>query len=94
MFYVATGSFATSLWLYYAFFQFERSRTFPPGEKCDTPTVVAAFPEPVFPPVPRSRVARGYNLKRYTPMIRGGHFAALENPQALLADIQAFAREF
>ncbi len=94
MFYVASGSFATSLWLYYAYFQFEHSRAFPPGEHCDTPTAVAAFPEPVFPPTPRSRVARGYNLKRYTPMARGGHFAALENPQALLADIQAFVREF
>ncbi len=94
MFYVATGSFATSLWLYYAYFRLEHSRTFPPGERCDTPTAVAEFPEPAFPLVPRSRIERGYNLKRHTVIARGGHFAALENPQALLADIRAFAREF
>jgi microsomal epoxide hydrolase len=93
MFYIATGSFATSLWLYYAFFQFERSRTFPPGERCETPTAIAEFPEPAFPPPPRARVEQGYNVRRYTVMPHGGHFAALENPQALLADIRAFLRE-
>lgn len=94
MFYAATDSFATATWIYYAMMQQERSRTFPPGERCETPTAVAAFPDPAFPPPPRSRIAKGYNLVQWTPMCRGGHFAAMEQPQALIDDIRAFARRF
>ena len=30
------------------------------------------------------------NIRRWTDMPRGGHFAAMEQPEALAADIQAF----
>jgi microsomal epoxide hydrolase len=33
-----------------------------------------------------------YNIKRWTKMPKGGHFAALEQPDLLVADIRAFAR--
>jgi microsomal epoxide hydrolase len=33
-----------------------------------------------------------YNVQRWTVMPRGGHFAALEEPDLLLDDVRAFAR--
>lgn len=39
---------------------------------------------------PRSWVERKYNLVRWNVMPEGGHFAAAEAPQALVADMRAF----
>ena len=36
--------------------------------------------------------ARGYHVIRWTDMPRGGHFAALEQPEPLVEDIRAAAR--
>jgi hypothetical protein len=33
---------------------------------------------------------RVFNIYRWTPMDRGGHFAGLEEPEALATDIRAF----
>jgi microsomal epoxide hydrolase len=33
------------------------------------------------------------NLRRWTVFPRGGHFAAMEQPEALAKDVQAFFRE-
>ena len=41
---------------------------------------------------PRHRVERAYNLVHWTEMPEGGHFAALEKSDRLLADIRAFFR--
>jgi len=58
------------------------------------PTAYAAFPKEILHP-PRSWVTRVYtNLRRWTEMKRGGHFAALEVPAALAEDVRAFFREF
>ena len=54
---------------------------------------MAAFPGEIIRP-PREWAARVCNLQRWTPMAAGGHFAALEEPQALVEDIRAFARYF
>ncbi|HUP75612.1 MAG TPA: epoxide hydrolase [Acidimicrobiales bacterium] len=62
-------------------------------ERVDAPTAVAMFPREVMQ-VPRSAVERKYDLRRWTQMERGGHFAAMEQPDALVADIRAFCREF
>jgi hypothetical protein len=37
---------------------------------------------------------RVFNIQRWTPMDRSGHFAALERPETLGADIRAFFRPF
>ena len=55
------------------------------------PCGIAHFPKEIFMP-PREWVARGYNVKRWTEMSRGGHFAALEQPEILAADIRDFFR--
>lgn len=54
-----------------------------------TPTAVAVFPADLSRP-PRRWAERTYNVVRYTVMPRGGHFAALEEPELLAADISAF----
>lgn len=60
-----------------------------PGEMITVPTAFARFPFEISRP-PRSWVARGYNVVRWTDMPRGGHFAALEAPELLAEDIEAF----
>ena len=54
------------------------------------PTGFAAFPDPVFLPPPRSFAEKTYNIVHWTDMPRGGHFAALEEPELILADLRAF----
>jgi pimeloyl-ACP methyl ester carboxylesterase len=53
------------------------------------PTAYARFPSEILHP-PRAWAERAYNIARWTEMPAGGHFAALEEPEALVADIRAF----
>jgi pimeloyl-ACP methyl ester carboxylesterase len=55
------------------------------------PTGFAQFPRDIGHP-PREWIERFHNLQRYTVMPRGGHFAALEEPQLLAEDLRAFFR--
>ena len=55
------------------------------------PCGVARFPKEA-PSPPREWVERCFDLRRWTEMPRGGHFAALEEPALLAADIRAFFR--
>ena len=55
------------------------------------PVGVAAFPKEVLR-FPRSWAESRYNLVRWTDMPRGGHFAALEQPELLVDDVRAFFR--
>ena len=61
------------------------------GERIEAPTGVAAFPEEISRP-PREWAERSYNLRRWTSMPRGGHFAALEEPELLAQEIREFFR--
>jgi len=58
-----------------------------------TPCGVACFPKEISHP-PREWVQRGYNVQHWTEMPRGGHFAAMEEPELLAEDIRAFFRRF
>jgi pimeloyl-ACP methyl ester carboxylesterase len=53
------------------------------------PTGVAAFPKENTQ-VPRRWVEDYFQLTRYTRLDHGGHFAAVENPDALAAELHAF----
>ena len=64
---------------------------FSAGERVGLPVAVAHFPREI-PVPPRRYVERGYNVTRWTEMERGGHFAALEEPEALAGDIRSFCR--
>jgi pimeloyl-ACP methyl ester carboxylesterase len=59
--------------------------------RAEVPTGVAVFRDDL-PLPPRSLAERLYNIQRWTVMKAGGHFAALEQPQALVEDIRAFFR--
>ena len=64
---------------------------FAPGQRIDVPCGIARFPlEEPFPP--RSWIERGYRVVHWTDMPRGGHFAAMEQPDRLVEDIRAFFR--
>jgi len=62
-------------------------------ERVTVPTALALFPADLSHP-PRSWAERTHNITRYTPMPRGGHFAAHEEPELLAADITEFLREY
>jgi len=57
----------------------------------DVPTGFASFPHDICPP-PREWADRFFNIERWTEMPRGGHFAAMEEPELLAEDIRAFFR--
>jgi pimeloyl-ACP methyl ester carboxylesterase len=56
------------------------------------PCGIAIFPKDLGRP-PREFAERSYNVRRWTEMPRGGHFAALEQPELLASDIRAFFRD-
>jgi len=57
----------------------------------DAPAAFAMFPKDISHP-PREWAARYFNVQRWTEMPRGGHFAALEEPELLVDDIRRFFR--
>ncbi len=61
------------------------------GERMKVPSGMALFPQEIARP-PREWAERSYNVQRWTPMPRGGHFAALEEPELLAEDVRAFFR--
>ncbi len=81
-----TGAIGASFWTYYA-----RSHgPWPVPFPVTVPTAYAAFPKEILRP-PRAVAEKYYtNLKRWSVMPRGGHFAALEQPEALARDITSF----
>jgi pimeloyl-ACP methyl ester carboxylesterase len=70
---------------------FENARAPGPQRKVEVPTACAVFPKEISI-APRRWVEAQYNVTRWTEMPRGGHFAALEEPQLLVDDIRAFFR--
>ncbi|MBV8030872.1 MAG: epoxide hydrolase [Betaproteobacteria bacterium] len=83
-----TGAIGSSFWPYYE--RLHGEWPIPRGKTVDVPLAYAAFPKEILRP-PRSLASRVYtNIKRWTVMEKGGHFAALENPTRLAADIKAF----
>lgn len=93
MIYLVTDSIATSVWYYRALME-QGGAQLPEGKRCETPTAFANFPgEHLIPAPPKSWVERAYNLTRWTDMTAGGHFAAMEKPDAFVADVRAWAAD-
>ncbi|MBV9767044.1 MAG: hypothetical protein JOZ48_19540, partial [Acidobacteriaceae bacterium] len=57
------------------------------------PAAFALFPGDIGHP-PREWAERFFNVQRWTEMPRGGHFAAMEEPELLADDIRTWFREF
>ena len=92
MIYIITKTFNTSSWIYYGRRE-EGGRLFPKDfKKINTPTAIAVFPAEMSPWPPRSYLERMFNIKQFTNMQKGGHFAALEQPDLLVDDILKFSR--
>ena len=92
MIYVMTGSFTTGAWYYRGLLE-EGGVNFKEGERCETPTAFANFPgEPLYTAPPRSWADRAYNIERWSEMPRGGHFAAMEEPDLYVSEVRDWAR--
>ncbi|MFQ5415918.1 MAG: epoxide hydrolase family protein [Myxococcota bacterium] len=61
----------------------------PVSQRIEVPMAGAIFPAEIIRP-PRRWAEAVYDVKRWTRMESGGHFAALEEPEALVADLRAF----
>jgi pimeloyl-ACP methyl ester carboxylesterase len=84
-----TGAIGSSFWPYYARWH-AQDWPIPRGRTVDVPTGYAAFPREIVRP-PRSVAERSYSdIRRWTEMPRGGHFAALEQPELLAREIIEF----
>jgi microsomal epoxide hydrolase len=87
--YWVTGAIGSSFWPYYD--RYHSPWPIPDGARIEVPTGYAAFPREILLP-PRSWAERVFNIQRWTVMPRGGHFAALEEPELLAADLREFFR--
>jgi pimeloyl-ACP methyl ester carboxylesterase len=89
-FYWFTGAIGSSFWPYYTVRH--RPWPIPDGRTIDVPTAYAQFPAEILRP-PRSLAQRTYtDIRRWTVMPHGGHFAALEQPEALANEVCEFFR--
>ena len=85
-----TGAIGSSFWPYYA--RLHGPWPIPRGGTVDVPMGYAAFPKEIIRP-PRSVAAKTYtDIRRWTDMPHGGHFAAMEQPEALAQEMRAFFR--
>ncbi len=88
-FYWFTGAIGASFWPYYA--RLHGPWPIPDGG-VKVPTGYAAFPREILSP-PRSVAQKMYtDIRRWSVMPKGGHFAAMEQPAALADEIVQFFR--
>ena len=92
MVYIVTGTFNTASWIYYGRREEGGRVLSPEGRRVEVPTGCALFPEELLAWPPRSYAERVYNITQWTEMPRGGHFAAMEQPDLLIEDIRKFSR--
>ncbi len=62
--------------------------------RIEVPTGFFLAPYDLSPIPPRSWLERAYRVVHFAPQDRGGHFAALERPEAFAADVRAFFSAF
>ncbi|GAB2910783.1 hypothetical protein GCM10027047_06270 [Rhodococcus aerolatus] len=60
-------------------------------ERSEVPTGVAVFPADIMRPL-RERASEVDHVVHWTEMPRGGHFAAMEQPDLLVEDVRTFFR--
>jgi pimeloyl-ACP methyl ester carboxylesterase len=89
-FYWFTGAIGSSFWPYYA--RMHEPWPVPEGATIDVPTGYAEFPREILRP-PRSLAAQVFkDIRRWSVMKKGGHFAAMEQPDALAQELREFFR--
>jgi pimeloyl-ACP methyl ester carboxylesterase len=85
MIYWVTQTITSSTRLYYEVMGKGRFAT----GKVEVPTGVARFPKEIMR-FPRKWIEKNYNVTHWTAMPRGGHFAAMEQPELLIDDLRKF----
>jgi pimeloyl-ACP methyl ester carboxylesterase len=88
MLYWLTGTAGSSARIYY---EYARTSAFGVPEPTATPTGVAVFRGDIAQPL-RRFVERDNNIVHWSAFDRGGHFAALEQPDQFVGDVRAFFR--
>jgi pimeloyl-ACP methyl ester carboxylesterase len=88
MLYWLTGTAHSAGRLYY---EAQQTGTLVADRRVEVPVGVAAFPAEIIRP-PRRWAEHRYDLRQWTEMPRGGHFAAFEEPDLLLEDVRKFFR--
>lgn len=86
MLYWLPAAGASSARLYWESFAVRNS------EAVTVPMGAAIFPKEIFRPSRRWAERRFTDIRHWTEAERGGHFAALEQPDAFVADVRAFFR--
>jgi pimeloyl-ACP methyl ester carboxylesterase len=89
MLYWLTGTAHSSARLYYETMKAKRFGY--AGRRVEVPTGCAIFPREIMRP-PRRWAEAAYNVTRWTELEAGGHFAALEQPEALVRELRAHFR--
>jgi epoxide hydrolase len=86
MLYWVTATAASSARLYW--------QSFAPGRrtihKVTVPTGVAVYPREIVPPVRRWMEGTYTDIRHWSEMPKGGHFAAFEQPEAFVRDVRSF----
>jgi microsomal epoxide hydrolase len=86
--YWLTGAIGSSFWPYWA--RLHSGWPIPEGGTIGVPLGYAEFPREILSP-PRSLAEKTYtDIRRWSVMPKGGHFAALEQPEALAREVRAF----
>jgi epoxide hydrolase len=89
MIYWITNSITSSTRLY---LESQRAHRFgPPDSYVDAPTACAVFPKELTR-LPRPWAEESFNITQWTEMPKGGHFAAMEEPELLVEDIRKHFR--
>ncbi len=89
MVYWVTETIGSSFLIYYEWMH--HPPTMNAGERAHVPAAFAMFPKDIVP-APREFAERFFQVERWTEMPRGGHFAAMEEPELLMDDIRATFR--
>ncbi|HEY3044053.1 MAG TPA: alpha/beta fold hydrolase [Vicinamibacterales bacterium] len=87
--YWVTGTATSSARIYY---ETAHAQPVLGSRRVEVPTACASFPKEIIWS-PRRWMETRYNITRWTEMPRGGHFAAFEQPELLVADVRAFFRD-
>jgi microsomal epoxide hydrolase len=88
--YWVSGAIGSSFWPYYL--RAHRPWPVPAGERVQVPMGYVQFPKEILRP-PKSLASSMYaDIRRWETAPRGGHFAALEQPEVLAREIRAFFR--
>ena len=88
MVYWVTASAASSARLYWESFGKGRRAL----HRVDIPTGVAVFPKEIVTPVRRWMEAQYTDIRHWTEMPRGGHFAAFEQPGLFVQELRTYFR--